>query len=120
MLVATETGPTEPPAWRRGLKTAGAIFLVSPRWASGLAARLVFSAVVFLATIPYSDWPMPCAWMAVMALLAVAESRSASSTGSGQGGNLFAWLQSAGYAGAGFYLTFVQSGAAQTFGVTLY
>jgi signal transduction histidine kinase len=120
MVASTETGPDEPVAWRHVLRSAREIFLVSPRWASGLAARLVFSAVVFLATIPYSDWPMPCAWMAVMALLAVAESRSASWTSSGQGGNWFAWLQSAGYASAGFYLTFVQSGAAQTFGVTLY
>jgi signal transduction histidine kinase/ActR/RegA family two-component response regulator len=120
MVASTETGPAQPAAWRHVFRSAREIFLVSPRWASGLAARLVFSAVVFLATIPYSDWPMPCAWMAVMALLAVAESRSAAWTGSGQGDNWFAWLQSAGYASAGFYLTFVESGAAQTFGVTLY
>jgi PAS domain S-box-containing protein len=128
-VASTETSLADPPAWRGVLGAAREIFLVSPRWTNGLAARLVFSSVVFLATIPYSNWPMPCAWMAVMTLLAVAERQSglrAAAVGgdrSGwaiEGGNWFAWLQSAGYAAAGFYLTFVQTGAAQTFGVTLY
>ncbi|MBO9709285.1 MAG: response regulator [Caulobacter sp.] len=108
-------------AWRRALRTTRDVLLVSARRPRGVAARLVFSGVVFAATMPYVFWPLPCAWMAIMALLAFAEHRDVLRADRQIAGrNLFAWLQSAGYAVAGFYITFAETGAAQTFGVTLY
>ena len=102
--------------WRRRLSAIGDLLRVSGRDTGGMGARLVFSAVVFCATLPYSTDPSPYVWMAAMAVLAVAEQKTAGRPAS----DLFAWMQSAGYALAGFYLTFFQIGAAQTFGVTLY
>jgi signal transduction histidine kinase/ActR/RegA family two-component response regulator len=101
--------------WRRRIGALGDVLRVSAGDTGGMGARLVFSAVVFCATLPYSSDPAPYFWMAAMAALAVAEART-----SDAGADLFAWMQSAGYGLAGFYLTFFQVGAAQTFGVTLY
>jgi signal transduction histidine kinase/ActR/RegA family two-component response regulator len=109
---------TDAPAtasWRRRLGAVSDVLRVSGGDTGGMGARLVFSAVVFCATLPYSNDPAPFFWMAAMAALAVAEART-----SDKAADLFAWMQSAGYALAGFYLTFFQIGAAQTFGVTLY
>ncbi|MBO9560861.1 MAG: response regulator [Caulobacter sp.] len=112
-------GPRPAGGWRRGLAAVCDVLRVSggdtggPT--SGMSARLVFSAVVFCATLPYSSDPSPWFWMAAMAALAVAEART-----SERAADLFAWMQSAGYGLAAFYLTFFQIGAAQTFGVTLY
>ena len=113
MAAAIPTGRDGPVWWRSILASARDVLAVSPRQARGLGARLMFSGVVFAAALPYVPWPIPCGWMAAMAALAVAE------RGGGRPG-LFAWLQSAGYAVAGFYITLVETGAAQTFGVTLY
>jgi signal transduction histidine kinase len=121
MATVISTGREASSAWRRGLRATRDVLLVSSRQPRGLAARLVFSGVVFAATLPYLFWPLPFAWMAMMAMLAVAEHHDLSREGrSVAGRNLFAWLQSAGYAVAGFYITFAETGAAQTFGVTLY
>ena len=109
---------TDAPAdagWRRRLGAVSDVLRVSGGDTGGMGARLVFSAVVFCATLPYSSDPAPFFWMAAMAALAVAEARTSDTAA-----DLFAWMQSAGYALAGFYLTFFQIGAAQTFGVTLY
>lgn len=102
--------------WRRRLAAIGDVLRVSGRDTGGMGARLVFSAVVCCATLPYSSDPSPYFWIVAMAALAAAEERTAGQPVS----DLFAWMQSAGYALAGFYLTFFQIGAAQTFGVTLY
>ena len=109
------TGASASTGWRRGVRALCDVLRVSGRGAGGMGARLVFSVVVFCATLPYSSDPAPFFWMAAMAVLAVAEARTTDAAA-----DLFAWLQSAGYALAGFYLTFFQVGAAQTFGVTLY
>ncbi|WP_165183972.1 hybrid sensor histidine kinase/response regulator [Caulobacter soli] len=109
------TDATAPAGWRRRLAAIGDVLRVSGRDTGGMGARLVFSTVVFCATLPYSTDPSPYFWMAAMAALAIAEARTTDAAT-----DLFAWLQSAGYALAGFYLTFFQVGAAQTFGVTLY
>ena len=116
MAAAISTDAPTPTGWRRRLSAIGDLLRVSGRDTGGMGARLVFSAVVCCATLPYSTDPSPYFWMAVMAVLAWAEQKTAEKPAS----DLFAWLQSAGYALAGFYLTFFQIGAAQTFGVTLY
>jgi len=115
MAAAISTDAPAPFDWRRRLAAISDVLRVSGGDTGGMSARLVFSAVVFCATLPYSNDPSPYAWMAAMAAMAVAEART-----SGRTTDLFAWMQSAGYALAGFYLTFFQVGAAQTFGVTLY
>jgi signal transduction histidine kinase/ActR/RegA family two-component response regulator len=115
MAAAILTDAPAPAGWRRSLAAIGDVLRVSGRGVGGMGARLVFSAVVFCATLPYSTDPSPYFWMAAMAVLAIAEART-----SGAATDVFAWMQSAGYALAGFYLTFFQIGAAQTFGVTLY
>ncbi|CAN5289682.1 hypothetical protein BH10PSE3_BH10PSE3_38130 [soil metagenome] len=116
MAAAISTDAPAPSGWRRRLAAIGDVLRVSGRDTGGMGARLVFSAVVFCATLPYSTDPSPYGWMAAMAALAWAEQKTAGRPAS----DLFAWMQSAGYALAGFYLTFFQIGAAQTFGVTLY
>ena len=116
MAAASSSETATSLSWRRLADSAWGVLFVSPDKATGLAARLMFSAVVFAATVPYSAWLAPGLWLATMVALAVAEHRR----GQASGDNLFAWLQSAGYGLAGFYLTFFQFGAAQTFGVTLY
>ena len=116
MAAAISTDAPTPHDWRRRLAAIGDVLRVSGRDTGGMGARLVFSAVVFCATLPYSTDPSPYFWMAAMAALAAAEQKTAGRPAS----DLFAWMQSAGYALAGFYLTFFQIGAAQTFGVTLY
>jgi signal transduction histidine kinase/CheY-like chemotaxis protein len=116
MAAAISTDAPTLPGWRRRLAAIGDVLRVSGGDTGGMGARLVFSAVVFCATLPYSTDPSPYAWMAAMAALAVAERKTAGRPAT----DLFAWMQSAGYALAGFYLTFFQIGAAQTFGVTLY
>ena len=115
MAAGILTGASAPAGWRHRLGALCDVLRVSGRGAGGMGARLVFSVVVFCATLPYSSDPAPFFWMAAMAVLAVAEARTSNGAA-----DLFAWLQSAGYALAGFYLTFFQVGAAQTFGVTLY
>jgi signal transduction histidine kinase/ActR/RegA family two-component response regulator len=115
MAAAISTDASAPSGWRRDLASTWAVLRAAGGTTGGMGARLVFSTVVFAATLPYAAGPIPFAWMAVMALLAVAEHRTGR-----RGADLFAWLQSAGYGLAGFYLTFSQTGAAQTFGVTLY
>ncbi|SFK44879.1 ATP-binding protein [Caulobacter sp. UNC279MFTsu5.1] len=115
MAAGISTGAPAAGRWRRRLGAACDLLRVSGRDTGGMGARLVFSAVVFCATLPYSNDPAPFLWMAAMAALAVAEARASDGAA-----DLFAWMQSAGYALAGFYLTFFQIGAAQTFGVTLY
>ena len=116
MAAAISTDAPVSFGWRRRLAAIVDLLRVSGRDTSGKGARLVFSAVVFAATLPYSTDPSPYFWMAAMAALAWAEQKTAGRPAS----DLFAWMQSAGYALAGFYLTFFQIGAAQTFGVTLY
>ncbi|PXA95915.1 hypothetical protein DMC18_03055 [Caulobacter sp. D5] len=100
---------------RRRLAALCDTLLASPSRVNGLAARLAFCIAVCAATLPYSPWIPPLAWLAVMAVLALAEHRNLP-----PGRTLFSWLQSAGYAAAAFYLTFFETGAAQTFGVTLF
>jgi signal transduction histidine kinase/AmiR/NasT family two-component response regulator len=115
MAAAISTSAAAPSGWRRGFSALSDVLRVSGGDTGGMGARLVFSVVVFCATLPYSSDPAPYFWMAAMAALAVGEARTSGGTS-----DLFAWMQSAGYGLAGFYLTFFQIGAAQTFGVTLY
>ena len=119
MAAGISTDAPAPAGWRRTLGALFDVLRVAGGDTGGMGARLVFSAVVFCATLPYSSDHAPYFWMAAMAVLAVAEART-TATGRGGAADLFAWMQSAGYGLAGFYLTFFQVGAAQTFGVTLY
>ncbi|HEY2658290.1 MAG TPA: PAS domain S-box protein [Caulobacteraceae bacterium] len=91
----------------------------------GWAARLFFTLVIFLAALPVAGWPLPVAWLAIMAGLIVGEQRGLVPRDSGAGAHtpdkgLFSWLLSAGYSSAALYFVLFYSGAAQTLGVTLY
>ncbi len=115
--------------WRRALYAARDILVVAPGTASGTAARITFSAVVALGAAPWLGWPVPASWLAAMVAFALAERATGNRADKDLGRpgwgrflprNLYSWLISAGYAVAAFYLTFTQSGAAQTLGVTLF
>ena len=58
MAAATSTDAA-PFGWRRRLSAIGDVLRVSGGDTSGIGARLVFSAVVFCATLPYSTDPSP-------------------------------------------------------------
>ncbi len=83
------------------------------------APRFVLALVVYLATLPVAGWVLPTAWFAVMVGVIA---------GSGVGARvdrlgfarLMSWLAGVGYSCAGLYLVLFHTGAAQTFGVTLY
>ncbi|MFT4253756.1 MAG: ATP-binding protein, partial [Caulobacter sp.] len=115
MSTANPKEHDERTARRRRLAAVFDTLLASPSRVNGLAARLAFCLAVCIATLPYSPLVPPLAWLAVMAALALAEHKDFP-----PGRTLFSWLQSAGYAAAAFYLTFFETGAAQTFGVTLF
>ena len=94
---------------------------------SGVAVRLLFPLIVFLAAMPLVDWPLPTGWLAAMLMLALGEqaararrSPTAAPGADGFMGALLSWLLSAGYSLAGLYLVLVYTGVPQTFGVTLY
>ena len=124
---AEAVGRAPSSSWRRGAAAVRDILVVAPGTASGTAARITFSTVVALGSVPWLGWPIPLAWLVTMAAFALAERQIASRPKTARRGsawrlprNLFAWLISAGYGVAAFYLTFTQSGAAQTLGVTLF
>ncbi len=92
---------------------------------SGAASRLLFAVIVCLAALPLVDWPLPAAWLAVMALLVIGERwwrarRSAAGRKGGVIGAVLSWLLSAGYSLAALYFVLSHTGAPQMFGITLY
>ena len=118
-----ETGGLGGPGWVQGL---GQALAASPTASGGAASGIISALIVFVAAVPFAGWALPAAWLAPMAILAVAEQAwPVRRPGSGSDAwwrefNPFAWLSSAGYSAAAFYLVFFQKGAAQTLGVTLY
>ncbi|MBP7704985.1 MAG: response regulator [Caulobacter sp.] len=120
--MAAETGTGQAVVQRPGgpLHILRDILIVAPSQAGALPARLVFSAVVCVAVLPWLHWSAPLAWLALMSALAALEHGMNRAPRLLGGQNLFSWLQSAGYAAAAFYLTFLETGAAQTLGVTLF
>ncbi len=81
------------------------------------AARLVFPFIVCLAAAPFAGWPIPLAWLAAMATLIVGEQGWPDGA---RPGAVLSWLSTIGYSVAALYFTLFYTGAAQTFGVTLY
>ena len=81
--------------------------------------RFVLVLVVYLATLPVAGWALPTAWLAAMVGL-VAGNEAAVRVNRARIARLMSWLAGVGYSCAGFYLVLFHSGAAQTFGVTLY
>jgi signal transduction histidine kinase/AmiR/NasT family two-component response regulator len=92
-------------------------------------SRTVSALIVWAAAVPFAGWPLPSAWLVVMVALAAAENRwnAANALRAAAAAGLaaprwspYAWLGSFGHALAALYLVFFYTGAAQTFGVTLY
>jgi PAS domain S-box-containing protein len=114
---------TRESAWARGLATA----LSGPGAVSGWRITGVVSAlIVFIATLPFAGWRLPTLWLPPMLILAIGEqmwtARLATRGPLPVWGRLnpFAWLSSAGYSAAAFYLALFHNSAGQTLGVTLY
>ena len=85
-----------------------------------LARRLVLAVVVFIAALPVSGWRMPTLWLGAMVAL-IACDRRLSSRGEGRPrSGSTSWMTSAGYSLAGAWFVLFQTGAGQTFGVTLF
>jgi len=100
---------------------------VDLRTMRSLATSGVISAlIVCLAAVPFTGWTIPFAWLVPMIALAVAEQAWPARWPGARADawwselNPFAWLSSAGYACAAFYLVLFHKSAAQTLGVTLY
>ena len=91
----------------------------------GGRSRLLFAVLVALAALPFAGWLFPLTWLLITIGLIVGEQQWLSppaqrARGAERDSGIFSWLLSAGYAIAALYFVFFHSGAAQTFGVTLY
>ena len=86
----------------------------------GLASRLLTAGVIGFAAVPFAGWLLPATWLATMVALLVVDHWTQQRPGKGPMFSPSAWLVSAGYSAAAFYLTFSFGGPAQTLGVTLY
>lgn len=93
---------------------------------SAAVSGVVSALIVFVAALPFAGWGIPLAWLLPMLALALVETAWPARWPGARADawwselNPFAWLSSAGYASAAFYLVLFHKSAAQTLGVTLY
>jgi PAS domain S-box-containing protein len=88
-------------------------------------SRLFFALIVAVASAPAAGILLAATWLFVVLGLIAGEQQWFLSPGArarraGQAGMVFSWLHSAAYSTAAMYLVLFHTGAAQTFGVTLY
>ena len=87
--------------------------------------RLLFALLVAVGALPAAGWPLAAAWFAAMVVFVAGEQHwllppRSPARGLGRPRGLCSWLLSAGYSLAASYLVLFHTGAAQTFGVTLF
>ena len=95
------------------------------RGVSAGMGRLLFALLVAVGALPAAGWPLAAAWLAAMVVFTAGEQHwllppRSPARGLGRPHGLCSWLLSTGYSLAASYLVLFHTGAAQTFGVTLF